>query len=626
MVKGKKIVCLCTAFALAAGGVVGCTHKGTDDRDQSAKTQSTHKQDDGDRTDDTESIAEKYREKESQQMKKSRWDNGVNSLFGCESDSVMYAEEYCDEVNIIGETASVGDTSNDMYSEIAYDTREYDSMTENGFVSTADRPLSTFAADRDTASYSNIRSYIESGCLPPEGAVRIEEMLNYFTYDYRKKPDCGEKFAIYTEYSDCPWNKDTKLMMVGINTDEIDFNDKKPSNLVFLIDTSGSMYDDNKLPLVQQSFAMLAENLDENDRVSIVTYAGEDTVVLSGTSGSEQYTISEALSNMTAEGCTNGGDAIITAYELAEKNFIDGGNNRVILATDGDLNVGLTSESDLVDLITEEKKKNNIFLSVLGFGTDNLKDNKLEALADNGDGSYAFIDSAYEAKKVLVDEMGGTLNTVAKDVKFQIEFNPTNVKGYRQIGYENRALADADFANDAVDGGEIGAGHMVTALYEIVSADSDFEVPSAERKYGEKSGQVDMLGAVSHTSTDNGDGAEDYSGELATINIRYKEPDGDKSSLESYVVNTDSYSSEMSADMSAASAVAAYGMILKDSEYKGDADLNMVTTQLESKLKEIKTMPYGRGKAENKGIGVDITAKQWQDFENLVERTRKLFS
>lgn len=626
MVKGKKIVCLCTAFALAAGGVVGCTHKGTDDTDQSGKTQTTQKQDDGDRTDDTESIAEKYREKESQQMKKSRRDNGVNGLFGCESDSVMYAEEYCDEVNIVGETASVGDTSNDMYSEIAYDTREYDSMTENGFVSTADRPLSTFAADRDTASYSNIRSYIESGCLPPEGAVRIEEMLNYFTYDYRKKPDYGEKFAIYTEYSDCPWNKDTKLMMVGINTDEIDFNDKKPSNLVFLIDTSGSMYDDNKLPLVQQSFAMLAENLDENDRVSIVTYAGEDTVVLSGTSGSEQYTISEALSNMTAEGCTNGGDAIITAYELAEKNFIDGGNNRVILATDGDLNVGLTSESDLVDLITDEKKKNNIFLSVLGFGTDNLKDNKLEALADNGDGSYAFIDSAYEAKKVLVDEMGGTLNTVAKDVKFQIEFNPTNVKGYRQIGYENRALADADFANDAVDGGEIGTGHMVTALYEIVPADSDFEVPSAERKYGEKSGQVDMLGAVSHTSTDNGDGAEDYSGELATINIRYKEPDGDKSSLVSYVVNTDSYSSEMSADMSAASAVAAYGMILKDSEYKGDADLNMVTTQLESKLKEIKTMPYGRGKAENKGIGVDITAKQWQDFENLVERTRKLFS
>ena len=626
MVKGKKIVCLCMAFALAAGSACGCTHKENDDGKQGAKEQGFKQQGEDNRTDDTESIAEKYREKESQQMKKSRRDNGVNGLFGCESDSVMYAEEYCDEVNIVGETASVGDTSNDMYSEIAYDTREYDSMTENGFVSTADRPLSTFAADRDTASYSNIRSYIESGCLPPEGAVRIEEMLNYFTYDYRKKPDYGEKFAIYTEYSDCPWNKDTKLMMVGINTDEIDFNDKKPSNLVFLIDTLGSMYDDNKLPLVQQSFAMLAENLDENDRVSIVTYAGEDTVVLSGTSGSEQYTISEALSNMTAEGCTNGGDAIITAYELAEKNFIDGGNNRVILATDGDLNVGLTSESDLVDLITDEKKKNNIFLSVLGFGTDNLKDNKLEALADNGDGSYAFIDSAYEAKKVLVDEMGGTLNTVAKDVKFQIEFNPTNVKGYRQIGYENRALADADFANDAVDGGEIGAGHMVTALYEIVPADSDFEVPSAERKYGEKSGQVDMLGAVSHTSTDNGDGAEDYSGELATINIRYKEPDGDKSSLVSYVVNTDSYSSEMSADMSAASAVAAYGMILKDSEYKGDADLNMVTTQLESKLKEIKTMPYGRGKAENKGIGVDITAKQWQDFENLVERTRKLFS
>ena len=600
-----RSICAVMAGIMMVGGLTGC---GNDDA-VDGRGMRLEKQN-GDNTEIT-GIAEKYREKESKQKKKSLQDNGLRGIFNSTSNDVMYAEEACDVATVAGDTAMVTDTSNSMYTEVAYDTREYDSMTENGFVSTVDRPLSTFAADRDTASYSNVRSYIESGSLPPDGAVRIEEMLNYFTYDYRKKPEDGEKFSIYTEYSDCPWNKDTKLMMVGINTDEIDFGDKKPSNLVFLIDTSGSMYDDNKLPLVQQSFAMLAENLDGNDRVSIVTYAGEDTVVLSGTPGSEQYTISEALSNMTAEGCTNGGDAIITAYELAEKNFINGGNNRVILATDGDLNVGLTSESDLVDLITEEKKENNIFLSVLGFGTDNLKDNKLEALADNGDGSYAFIDSAYEAKKVLVDEMGGTLNTVAKDVKFQIEFNPTNVKGYRQIGYENRALADADFANDAVDGGEIGAGHMVTVLYEIVPAGSDFEVPAANHKYGENTNQVNTAESTSQDLQDKSDSAENYAGELATVNIRYKEPDGDKSNLVSCVVKTDSYNGGMSADMSAASAVAAYGMLLKNSEYAGAADLDMILSLVS-------------GKTGSSSDSDDIIDMQWQDFADMVRQTQKI--
>ena len=609
-----RSICVVMAGVMMAGGLTGCGHGDTvDGRGTRLEKQNGDKAETGEKKDRIEiaGIAEKYRDKENQRKKKSMQGDGWNSLFDNASNSVMYEEECCDVATIAGDTAMVTDTSNSMYTEIAYDTREYDSMTENGFVSTVDRPLSTFAADRDTASYSNVRSYIESGSLPPDGAVRIEELLNYFTYDYRKKPEDGEKFSIYTEYSDCPWNKDTKLMMVGINTDEIDFGDKRPSNLVFLIDTSGSMYDDNKLPLVQQSFAMLAENLDENDMVSIVTYAGEDTVVLSGTSGSEQYTISEALSNMTAEGCTNGGDAIITAYELAEKNFINGGNNRVILATDGDLNVGLTSESDLVDLITEEKKDNNIFLSVLGFGTDNLKDNKLEALADNGDGNYAFIDSAYEAKKVLVDEMGGTLNTVAKDVKIQIEFNPANVKGYRQIGYENRALADADFANDAVDGGEIGAGHMVTALYEIVPAGSDFDVPAAEHKYGQDSNQANTSETASQDIKDKSDSAEDYTGELATVNVRYKEPDGDKSSLVSRVVKTDSYSSEMSADMSAASAVAAYGMILKNSEYAETADLDMVLSLVS-------------GKTGSSSDSDDIVDMQWQDFADMVRQTQKI--
>lgn len=595
MVKGKKIVCLCMAFVFAAGSACGCTHKGTDDGNQGTKEQEIQQQGEDNRTDDTESIAEKYRKKESQRKTEDDMFDWVAEVTDSVAEDGVYsaAETAQDNSSATGEMNNSVDPSSDfLYQDPGtyYDTREYDSMSENGFVSVADRPLSTFAADRDTASYSNVRAYIESGIMPPDGAVRLEEMINYFTYDYKKAPADGDKFSIYTEYADCPWNDDTKLMMVGINTEDIDFDAKKPSNLVFLIDTSGSMYDENKLPLVQQSFAMLAENLGEDDRVSIVTYAGSDTVVLSGTPGSEQYTINEALSGLTAEGCTNGGDAIITAYELAEKNFINGGNNRVILATDGDLNVGLTSESDLVDLITEEKES-GIFLSVLGFGTDNLKDNKLEALADNGDGIYAFIDSAYEAKKVLVDEMGGTLQTVAKDVKFQIEFNPEYVKGYRQIGYENRVLADADFANDSVDGGEIGAGHMVTVLYEVVPIDSAFEVPSAKHKYGNTANAGDTSG---------------FSDELATVNIRYKEPSENSSKLISEVVHEEDYAKNMSADMSLASAVTLYGMLLKNSDHSGSGNFDLVSRLAEKSLENLDGTDSDSMKAETRKQFVDM--------------------
>lgn len=509
-----------------------------------------------------ESIAERYRQKaikeefEENIAESGQAQKNMAVPEGIEEGAYDSAVSAADTDNSGTDSASESAYAKIGYGESGYDTREYDYQEEHRFVSTKDSPLSTFAADCDTASYSNIRSYIEEGTLPPTGAVRVEEMINYFDYDYVSDPEAGKKFAVYTEYADCPWNKDTKLMMVGLNTAAIDMSEKKASNLVFLIDTSGSMYEENKLPLAQKAFKMLAENLDENDRISIVTYAGSDTVVLNGVAGSEAYTICEALDSLEASGSTNGSAGLITAYEIAEQQFIKDGNNRVILATDGDLNVGLTSESDLVGLITEEKDS-GIFLSVLGFGSDNLKDNKLEALADRGNGNYSYLDSVYEAKKVLVDEMGGTLYTVAKDVKLQIEFNPEQVKGYRQIGYENRALSAEDFADDTVDGGEIGAGHVVTALYEVVPVDSEFDVPEAETKYTSKKQSTD------------------YSGELATVNIRYKEPDGDKSTLETAVIKAESGQKKMSHDLSFASAVAVYGMLLTDSAYKGTATYKM---------------------------------------------------
>lgn len=486
-------------------------------------------------------------------------DYAMNNEKGAQhyTEAAIAAEDYesADDEAMPPEMNSVDD------SDIQKNDEEYNYIKENGYTAVSSAPLSTFSADVDTASYTNVRRMIDDGMDVPPDAVRIEEFINYFDYDYTDPAD-GEPFAVHTELSDCPWNDETELLMVGINTKGFDaVLDERPAmNLVFLIDVSGSMYDDNKLPLVQKSFSMLTDNLTAADRVSIVTYAGSDEVVLEGADGNDRKKILRAINDLEAGGSTAGAAGINTAYDIAQKYFIDGGNNRVILATDGDLNVGLSSESELTRLI-EEKRESGVFLSVLGFGTGNYKDNRLEALADYGNGNYSYIDSEKEAKKVLVDEMSGTLFTVAKDVKFQLEFNPANVKGYRLIGYENRVMAAEDFNDDTKDAGEIGAGHSVTVLYEIVLADSKMELGESKLKYASDSEGV------------MGD-------ELLTVNIRYKEPEGSESKLLTYPVNKSLYSDKMSADMNFASCVAEFGMLLRNSRYIGDVTYKDVSAQL----------------------------------------------
>ncbi|WP_440299664.1 vWA domain-containing protein [Huintestinicola butyrica] len=497
--------------------------------------------------------------------------SSVTSLTACGAASTDEADSYTrgqNNVQYNSTEAAAGECAPADYDEAPADNadfeqndEEYNYISENGYTAVSSAPLSTFSADVDTASYTNVRRMIDDGMDVPPDAVRIEEFINYFDYDYTDPAD-GEPFAVHTELSDCPWNDETELLMVGINTKGFDaVLDERPAmNLVFLIDVSGSMYDDNKLPLVQKSFSMLTDNLTAADRVSIVTYAGSDEVVLEGADGNDRKKILRAINDLEAGGSTAGAAGINTAYDIAQKYFIDGGNNRVILATDGDLNVGLSSESELTRLI-EEKRESGVFLSVLGFGTGNYKDNRLEALADYGNGNYSYIDSEKEAKKVLVDEMSGTLFTVAKDVKFQLEFNPANVKGYRLIGYENRVMAAEDFNDDTKDAGEIGAGHSVTVLYEIVPADSKMELGESELKYASDSEGV------------MGD-------ELLTVNIRYKEPEGSESKLLTYPVNKSLYSDKMSADMNFASCVTEFGMLLRNSRYIGDVTYKDVSAQL----------------------------------------------
>ena len=423
----------------------------------------------------------------------------------------------------------------------------YAKITENQFQNVTVNPLSTFSIDVDKAAYSNIRGFINKGQDVPVSAVKIEEMINYFDYDYAQ-PKNEHPFSVHTEVAKTPWNVDTKLVRIGLQGKEYLNEDLPASNLTFLIDVSGSMSADNKLPLLKSAFKLLVNQLRDKDRISIVVYAGAAGVVLEPTSGSDKTKIINALNNLEAGGSTAGGEGIELAYQLAEKHFKKNGNNGVILATDGDFNIGLSSDNDMENLIVK-KRESGVFLSVLGFGIGNYKDSKLETLADKGNGNHAYIDTMQEAQKVFGKEFGGTLFTIAKDVKLQVEFNPNKVKSYRLLGYENRLLADGDFIDDTKDAGELGSGHKVTALYEIVEA-------GVKTIYDK---DIPKLKYVSNTNENT------FSDELFTVKIRYKKPDGKKSLELVHVQNVDSQ--EMSEDFQFSAAVALFGQQLRNSKF-----------------------------------------------------------
>lgn len=435
----------------------------------------------------------------------------------------------------------------------------YAEISENPFLETIRAPLSTFSIDVDTASYANVRRFLNQGSLPPRDAVRIEELINYFEYDY-PQPEGNLPFSVNSEVAVCPWNTKHKIVQIGLQGKKVSLDNVPPSNLVFLVDVSGSMNSPDKLPLLKQGLKTMVNQLSDKDRVAIVVYAGASGLALSSTSADDKQRINEALDNLEAGGSTNGGQGIRLAYQVAQDNFISNGNNRVILATDGDFNVGLTGDDELVSMI-EQKRRSNIFLSVLGFGTGNLNDAMMEKLADKGNGNYAYIDTQDEARKALGQQVAGTLYTIAKDVKIQVEFNPAKVAGYRLIGYENRLLADKDFNDDKKDAGEIGAGHAVTALYEIVPAGQAVVNPGVdELRYS----RVEP----SYTR---------FNAELLTIKLRYKEPEGDDSKLLSIGLLDNNNSFEnASENLRFAAAVAGFGMILRDSNYRGEANFSSI--------------------------------------------------
>lgn len=461
----------------------------------------------------------------------------------------------------VGASAPAAYNSAKAFRGFNYDqnTEAYASINENGYRNVKTDPLSTFSIDVDNASYSNVRRFINMGELPPADAVRIEEMINYFKYDY-PEPEGQHPFSVYTELAQCPWNKKHQLLQIGLKGKSVDKSSLPASSLVFLIDVSGSMSDPNKLPLLKSAFNLLVNELRPQDRVAIVVYAGAAGLVLESTPGNRKEKILAAIDNLEAGGSTAGGAGLKLAYQQAERNFIKGGNNRIILATDGDFNVGESSNGGMERLV-ENERDNGIFITVLGFGMGNVKDDKMEIIADKGNGNYSYIDNLQEARRVLVREFGGTLFTIAKDVKFQIEFNPAKVASYRLIGYENRLLNKEDFNDDTKDAGEMGSGHNVTALYELVPSNSDEEIPSVDPlKYQQSAPKIYPENKLSD--------------EYLTIKLRYKKPEGHSSILmEKPVRGYVNEISDASDNLRFAAAVSEFGMILRNSEFKGTATL-----------------------------------------------------
>jgi Ca-activated chloride channel family protein len=488
------------------------------------------------------------------------WIDNVNVIKGAQG-AALYGSQGANGVIIISTKSGLSDDEKDKVkdtlskckpiTQIEPQTQEdYDSFVENAFTNPKNEPLSTFSIDVDNASYTNVRRFINNGQAVPKNAVRVEEMVNFFKYNY-EQPKSNHPFSIHTEYSDSPWNDKHKLVKIGLQGKQIDSDNLPNSNFVFLIDVSGSMSAQNKLPLLKESMKVLVSQLRENDKVAIVVYAGAAGLVLPPTSGNNKEAIIKSLDNLNAGGSTAGGAGIELAYKIASENFIKGGNNRVILATDGDFNVGASSNKDMETLI-EEKRKSGVFLTCLGYGMGNYKDSKMEILANKGNGNYAYIDNIQEANRFLGKEFKGSMFAIAKDVKIQIEFNPKHVQSYRLIGYENRKLRPEDFRNDAIDAGELGSGHTVTALYEIIPV-------------GVKSKFTNEIPDLKYTETVKS--TKDYSNELATIKFRYKKPDGEKSiEMVQVIENKPIALQNSSEDFKFSSAVAWFGLKLRDSQ------------------------------------------------------------
>jgi Ca-activated chloride channel homolog len=508
-----------------------------------------------------------------------------NTSIASEEAQPMATPAYANAANTAANSTSA---SKPLMADDAEDSAKgerYAEINENPFLETKHAPLSTFSIDVDTASYSNVRRYLNDGNLPPKDAVRIEELVNYFEYDY-PQPVGNVPFSVTNEVAVCPWNTKNKIVSIGLQGKKIALDHTPPSNLVFLLDVSGSMNSPDKLPLLKQGLKILVNQLKPQDRVAIAVYAGSSGLVLPSTNDKNE--ILRALDNLEAGGSTNGGQGIQLAYKVAQENFIANGNNRVILATDGDFNVGLTGDDELVKLI-EQKRNGNIFLSVLGFGTGNLNDSMMEKLSNKGNGNYAYIDSAEEARKALGQQVAGTLYTIAKDVKIQVEFNPAKVAGYRLLGYENRLLAARDFNDDKKDAGEIGAGHSVTALYEVVPAGQKVENDGIELKYSE----------VKPSDTN-------FSDELLTVKLRYKEPKEDTSKLLTIGLLDKNASIEDASDnLKFASAVAQFGLLMRDSRFKGSSSFSNVSS------------------LANSSLGNDLKGYR-SDFIRLAEKAKRL--